>query len=146
MITQDDNSLSYVLTKLAVWIGAILSPIAAVMGTMVMVVLFSLVLEWAQALKDGVKIPWNRLILVCSKFALYLFAVLIAHLVEANVVSEVPWTKIVSGLLVVHELKSAGKIYGKLYGVNFFDALKDYIKAKGPQIPLVKDEEKEGKS
>lgn len=142
MISQDDNSLSYVLTKMAVWIGAILSPVMAVMGTMFAVVLFSVILEWVQSLKDGVGMKRDRLILISSKFFLYLFAVFIAHLVEANVVNEVPWVKIISGLLVVHELKSAGKIYAKLYGVNFFEAIKDYISKKGPELPIAPKEEK----
>lgn len=134
MITEDDYSLSYVFAKLVAWLLAILSQAMPVVGTMLLVVFLSLSLEILNDLKDRRLMARGRFLLILSKLVVYPLIVFAGHFVQVNISPVIPWVQALSGIIIVHELKSSGKIFASLYGVNFFDAVKDYIIELGPKF------------
>ena len=145
MISEDDQSVLYVMAKLGAWLMVVMSPILPVLGTMAFVVAVSFMMELFLDFKEGRGVKLERILLTLSKFVTYSLIILASFLIEKNVSPVIPWLQAISGIMIVHEVKSTGKVFAKIYGVNFFDAIKDYIVKAGPKItlPAKESEEKE---
>ncbi|MFD2917100.1 phage holin family protein [Psychroserpens luteus] len=114
--------------KLAFWLLALLSPVNAVMVTMVFLIIVDFITGSYASIKNRVPIRSSRIGHTISKFFIYNLVILAAFFLEEHIVNEVPFLKIIAGFIAITEIKSILENYNAIYGINPFKALTNLIK------------------
>ena len=114
--------------KFIFWLLTLLSPVNAVMVTMVFLIIVDFITGSYASYKNRVPIRSSRIGHTISKFFIYNLVILAAFFLEQHIVNEVPFLKIIAGFIAITEIKSILENYNKIYGVNPFKALIDFIK------------------
>lgn len=114
--------------KLIFWLLTLLSPIKAVMVTMVFLIIVDFITGSYASLKNRIPIRSARIGHTISKFFIYNLVILAAFFLEQHIVSEVPFLKIIAGFIAIAEIKSILENYNEIYGINPFKALINLIK------------------
>lgn len=117
--------------KLMFWLLTLLSPVNAVMVTMVFLIIVDFITGSYASLKNHVPIKSARIGHTISKFFIYNLVILAAFFLEKHIVNEVPFLKIIAGFIAIAEIKSILENYNEIYGINPFKALINLIKQTG---------------
>jgi hypothetical protein len=114
--------------KLMFWLLALLSPVNAVMVTMVFLIIVDFITGAYASIKNRIPIRSSRIGHTISKFFIYNLVILAAFFLEEHIVNEVPFLKIIAGFIAITEIKSILENYNDIYGVNPFKALVNLIR------------------
>lgn len=114
--------------KLLFWLLTLLSPVNAVMVTMVFLIIVDFITGSYASFKNNIPISSARIGHTISKFFIYNLVILAAYFLEQHIVNEVPFLKIIAGFIAITEIKSILENYNTIYGVNPFKALINLIK------------------
>lgn len=114
--------------KFVFWLLTLLSPVNAVMVTLVFLIIVDFITGSYASIKYHVPIRSSRIGHTISKFFIYNLVILAAFFLEKHIVNEVPFLKIIAGFIAITEIKSILENYNKIYGVNPFKALINFIK------------------
>lgn len=116
------------LIKFIFWLLALLTPVNAVMVTVIFLIIVDFITGSYASFKKHIPIRGSRITHTVSKFFIYNLVILAAYFLEKHIVSEVPFLKIIAGFIAIAEIKSILENYNKIYGVNPFKALVNFIK------------------
>ena len=83
------------------------------------------------AYKNKLTITSAKIEHTVSKFFIYNLVIISAYFLEKHIVNEVPFLKIIAGFIAVTEIKSILENFNKIYGVNPFKALHNFLKQSG---------------
>jgi len=114
--------------KILFWLGALCSPVKAIIITMVFLIIVDFITGAYAAYKKQIPIRSHRIMHTISKFVIYNLVILAAFFLEEYIVSEVPFLKIIAGFIAITEIKSILENFDKIYGVNPFKALINLLK------------------
>lgn len=136
------------IIKMLFWLFTLLSPVNAVMVTIVFLIVVDFITGAYASLKHQIPIRSSRIGHTISKFFIYNLVILAAFFLERHIVDEVPFLKIIAGFIAITEIKSILENYNKIYGVNPFKALINFIKLTPLKdtIAQLTDEERSEKS
>lgn len=110
------------------WLLALLSPVNAIMITIVFLIVVDFITGIYAAYKYRKPIKSSRIGHTVSKFFIYNLVILSAFFLEQYIVDEIPFLKIIAGFIAIAEIKSILENYNTIYGVNPFKALINVIK------------------
>ncbi len=113
------EKISYVIF----WLLAILSPVYAVMGTIVFLIIVDFVTGVFVTYKKKKQLRTVHIVHATSKVVIYNLVVLSAFLLEQFIIDEVPFLKIISGFIAVFEIKSIMQNFDVIYGVNLYKVI-----------------------
>lgn len=116
------------VVKFLFWLLALLSPVNAVMVTMVFLIIVDFITGAYASVKNNIAIRSSRIGHTISKFFIYNLVILAAFFLEEYIVNEVPFLKIIAGFIAITEIKSILENYNAIYGKNPFKALVNLIK------------------
>lgn len=116
------------IIKFVFWLFTLLSPVNAVMVTIVFLIVVDFITGSYASFKHHIPIRSSRIGHTISKFFIYNLVILAAFFLEKHIVNEVPFLKIIAGFIAITEIKSILENYNKIYGVNPFKALINFIK------------------
>jgi len=116
------------LIKFIFWLLALLTPVNAVMVTVIFLIIVDFITGSYVSFKRHIPIRGSRIAHTVSKFFIYNLVILAAYFLEKHIVNEVPFLKIIAGFIAIAEIKSILENYNKIYGVNPFRALVNFIK------------------
>nr|WP_321221339.1 phage holin family protein [uncultured Psychroserpens sp.] len=116
------------IVKLMFWLLTFLSPVNAVMVTMVFLIIVDFITGAYASIKNRIPIRSSKIGHTISKFFIYNLVILAAYFVEEHIVNEVPFLKIIAGFIAITEIKSILENYNVIYGINPFKALINLIK------------------
>ncbi len=132
-----DEGIIYLMTKLGVWIGVIISPIMPVIGTAFMVIGLNIITGVMASIKhrdQGDKwwqvLSLDKLFWAFTKFFIYSFVIVVSYSIEKNVIQYVPWVQVISGLITVVEIKSISENVKRIYGIDLLNGIKHYLNKK----------------
>ena len=114
--------------KILFWLGALCSPIKAIMITMVFLIIVDFITGAYASYKRKIPIRSHRIMNTISKFVIYNLVILAAFFLEEHIVNEVPFLKVIAGFIAITEIKSILENFDKIYGVNPFKALINLFK------------------
>ncbi|WP_299223495.1 phage holin family protein [uncultured Psychroserpens sp.] len=114
--------------KFVFWLLALLSPVNAVIVTMIFLIIVDFITGAYASFKNHVTIRSSRIGHTISKFFIYNLVILAAFFLEEHIVNEVPFLKIIAGFIAITEIKSILENYNVIYGKNPFKALVNLIK------------------
>lgn len=136
------------IIKMLFWLFTLLSPVNAVMVTIVFLIVVDFITGAYASLKHQIPIRSSRIGHTISKFFIYNLVILAAFFLERHIVDEIPFLKIIAGFIAITEIKSILENYNKIYGVNPFKALINFIKLTPLKdtIAQLTDEERSEKS
>ncbi|WP_299883604.1 phage holin family protein [uncultured Lacinutrix sp.] len=132
------------VVKLIFWLLTLLSPVSALMVTMVFLIIVDFITGSYASFKNHVPIRSARIGHTISKFFIYNLVIMAAFFLEEHIVNEVPFLKIIAGFIAIAEIKSILENYNQIYGINPFKALVNLIKLtalKDTIESLTKDEQ-----
>ncbi|WP_299119583.1 phage holin family protein [uncultured Tenacibaculum sp.] len=133
------------LSNIIFWLLALLSPLNGVLTTMMLLIVVDFITGSYAAIKHAVPIRSIRLGHTISKFFIYNLVIISAYFLEKHIVNEVPFLKIIAGFIAITEIKSILENYNKIYGVNPFKALHNFLKQSGLHSTVEQLTEKEKK-
>ncbi|NAS30943.1 hypothetical protein GTQ40_08185 [Flavobacteriaceae bacterium R38] len=133
------------LMNVCFWAMALISPMQAVMITMVFLIIVDFITGAYASYKNKVPIQSKRIGHTISKFFIYNLVIMASYFLEKNIVEEVPFLKIIAGFIAIAEIKSIMENFNKIYGVNPFKALINLLK-KGDLKDAIETLSKEGKN
>lgn len=116
------------IIKIMFWLFTLLSPVNAVMVTMVFLILVDFITGSYAAVKNHIPIRSSRIGHTVSKFFIYNLVILAAFFLEKYIVNEMPFLKIIAGFIAITEIKSVLENFNKIYGVNPFKVLVNLTK------------------
>ncbi|WP_299519817.1 phage holin family protein [Winogradskyella sp.] len=116
------------LIKFVFWLLTLLSPVNAVMVTIIFLIIVDFITGSYASLKKRIPIRGSRIAHTVSKFFIYNLVILAAYFLEKHIVDEVPFLKIIAGFIAIAEIKSILENYNSIYGVNPFKALINVMK------------------
>ncbi len=113
------------------WLSALLAPIKGVVITVILLIVVDFITgSYASYIKKE-PIESKRIRHTISKFFIYNLVVISAYFLEKNIVSEIPFLKVIAGFIAITEIKSILENYNRIYGVNPFKALINLLKKSG---------------
>ncbi|MFC5046968.1 phage holin family protein [Aquimarina hainanensis] len=116
------------VTHMIFWVLTILSPVNAVMITIVFLIVVDFITGSYASYKSKVPISSERIGNTISKFFIYNLVILASYFMEEHIVDEIPFLKIIAGFIALTEIKSIMENFNKIYGVNPFKALINLLK------------------
>lgn len=116
------------LIKLFFWLFTLLSPVNAIMTTIVFLIIVDFITGIYASYKNHEIIRASRIGHTASKFFIYNLVILSAFFLEKHIVNEIPFLKIIAGFIAIAEIKSILENYNEIYGINPFKALTNLIK------------------
>lgn len=122
------DTLSSAITKLGVWLGAILVPLYDVLGAVLVLVVIDFLTGIGAALKTKEGLSSKKLINTVNKFLFYSLTLLAAHVVELKITPALPWLQVVSGFIALTELRSVFENFNRIFGLNVWEYVKTLIK------------------
>ncbi|WP_348710655.1 phage holin family protein [Tenacibaculum sp. 190524A05c] len=127
------------------WLLAMLSPLNGVLTTIMFLIVVDFITGAYAALKVGISLKSEKIGNTISKFFIYNLVIISAYFLEKHIVNEVPFLKIIAGFIAITEIKSILENYNRIYGVNPFKALKEFLNYHGFRETLKPLNEKEKK-
>lgn len=129
------------LSNSTFWLLTLLAPLNGVMITVVLLIVVDFITGSYVSYIKGVAIKSKRIVHTVSKFFIYNLVIIAAFFLEKYIVSEVPFLKIIAGFIAIAETKSILENYTKIYGVDPFKALVNFMKQSGLKdtIDLISD-------
>ena len=110
------------------WLIALLSPLNAIMLTIVFLIIVDFITGCYSAIKKKIPIEAEKIKHSVSKFFLYNLVIISAFLLEKYIIKEIPFLKIISGFIALAEIKSIMENFNRIYGINPFKVLVEIIK------------------
>jgi phage-related holin len=129
------------LSNSTFWLLTLLAPLNGVMITVILLIVVDFITGSYVSYIKGVAIKSKRIGHTVSKFFIYNLVIIAAFFLEKYIVSEVPFLKIIAGFIAIAETKSILENYTKIYGVDPFKALVNFMKQSGLKdtINLISD-------
>ncbi len=118
-----DRAMQYIF-----WLIALISPIKTVMFTIGFLIMADFITGAYAAIKNKERIQSTRIAHTVSKFFIYNLVILSTFLLEEFIVKEIPFQRVITGFIAITEIKSILENFDKIYGVNPFKALVNFIK------------------
>jgi len=112
------------------WLLTLIAPITAVMFTIAFLIIVDFITGAYASYKKKIPISSERIGNTISKFFIYNLVVLSAFLLEKYIVKEIPFQRIITGFIAIAETKSILENFNKIYGINPFKVLVNFIKKK----------------
>ena len=118
-------------TTFTFWLLTLLAPLTGVIITVALLIVVDFITGSYASYVKRKPIESKRIGNTVSKFFIYNLVIISAYFLEKNIVSEVPFLKVIAGFIAITEIKSILENYNKIYGVNPFKALINLIKQTG---------------
>lgn len=113
------------------WLFTLLAPLTGVIITVVLLIVVDFITgSYASYIKKK-PIESKRIGHTVSKFFIYNLVIISAYFLEKEIVSEIPFLKVIAGFIAIAEIKSILENYNDIYGVNPFKALINVFKHSG---------------
>ncbi len=113
------------------WLFTLLAPLSGVMAVVVLLIVVDFITGSYASYVKKLPIEANKIRNTISKFFIYILVIVCAYFLEKEIVSEIPFLKVISGFIAIAEMKSILENYNKIYGINPFKALINMFKATG---------------
>lgn len=113
------------------WLFTLLAPLTGVVITVILLIVVDFITGSYASYVKKKPIESKRIGHTVSKFFIYNLVIISAYFLEKEIVSEVPFLKIIAGFIAIAEIKSILENYNKIYGVNPFKALVNFFKQTG---------------
>lgn len=119
------------LSNSTFWLLALIAPLNGVIITVALLIVVDFITGSYVSYIKGIAIKSKRIGHTISKFFIYNLVIISAYFLEKHIVSEVPFLKIIAGFIAIAEIKSILENYTKIYGVDPFKALVNFMKQSG---------------
>lgn len=113
------------------WLFTLLAPLNGVIITVALLIVVDFITGSYASYVNKKPIEGKRIGHTVSKFFIYNLVIISAYFLEKEIVSEVPFLKVIAGFIAIAEIKSILENYNKIYGVNPFKALINIFKHSG---------------
>ena len=115
-------------TSLTFWLFTQLTPLTGVIITVILLIVVDFITgSYASYVKRlPIKSKWIGH--TVSKLFIYNLVIISAYFLEEEIVSEVPFMKVIAGFISIAEIKSILENYNNIYGINPFKALINIFK------------------
>lgn len=125
---NNSETLSASLTKLGIWMGAIMAPLYDVLGAVLLLIVIDFLTGIGAAIKVKEGISSKKMRNTLNKFLFYSLTLLAAHVVELKITPALPWLNIVSGFVALTELRSVFENFNRIFGLNLWNYVKGLIR------------------
>ena len=125
------------------WLFTLLAPLTGVIITVILLIIVDFITGSYASYVKKKPIESKRIGHTISKFFIYNLVIVSAYFLEKEIVSEVPFLKVIAGFIAIAEIKSILENYNKIYGVNPFKALINFFKYSGLKETLKQISEQE---
>lgn len=131
--------LGSILIKGLYWVFTFLAPIHEVLLAVCFLILVDLILGLLAMRRTRQKFELSKLFWSISKFGIYSLVVISGYVLEI-LVPGIPFARIFGGLMGVREGKSIDRNFNRIYGFDFFKAVKVWLSNRNRDWSGVKDE------
>ena len=118
-------------TSFTFWLFTLLAPLTGVIITVILLIVVDFITGSYASYVKRKPIESKRIGHTDSKFFIYNLVIISAYFLEKEIVSEVPFMKVIAGFIAIAEIKSILENYNNIYGVNPFKALINIFKNSG---------------
>lgn len=118
-------------TSFTFWLFTLLAPLTGVIITVILLIVVDFITGSYASYVKRKPIESKRIGHTVSKFFIYNLVIISAYFLEKEIVSEVPFMKVIAGFIAIAEIKSILENYNNIYGVNPFKALINIFKNSG---------------
>lgn len=125
------------------WLFTLLAPLTGVIITVMLLIIVDFITGSYASYVKKKPIESKRIGHTVSKFFIYNLVIVSAYFLEKEIVSEVPFLKVIAGFIAIAEIKSILENYYRIYGVNPFKALTNFFKHSGLKDTLQQMSDKE---
>lgn len=125
---NEADPISITLTKLSIWMGAIMAPLYDVLGAVLLLIVIDFLTGIGAAFKEKEAVSSKKMRNTINKFMFYSLTLLAAHVVELKITPALPWLKIVSGFVALTELRSIFENFNRIFGLNLWNYVKGLIR------------------
>ncbi|NQY00927.1 MAG: phage holin family protein [Flavobacteriaceae bacterium] len=115
-------------TSFTFWLFTLLAPLTGVIITVILLIVVDFITGSYASYVKRKPIESKRIGHTVSKFFIYNLVIISAYFLEKEIVSEVPFMKVIAGFIAIAEIKSILENYNNIYGVNPFKALINIFK------------------
>lgn len=119
------------ISNVLFWLFTIIGPLQGVIFTVVLLIIVDFITGIYASYLKGVGIKSKRIGHTISKFFIYNLVIISAYFLEKNIVSEIPFLKIIAGFIAITKIKSVLENYTIIYGANPFKVLVNFMKHNG---------------
>ena len=113
------------------WLFTLLAPLTGVIITVILLIVVDFITGSYASYVKKTPIKGKRIRNTISKFFIYNLVIISAYFLEKEIVSEIPFLKIIAGFIAIAEIKSILENYNKIYGINPFKALINFFAVSG---------------
>ena len=118
-------------TSFTFWLFTLLAPLTGVIITVILLIVVDFITGSYASYVKRKPIESKRIGHTVSKFFIYNLVIISAYFLEKEIVSEVPFMKVIAGFISIAEIKSILENYNNIYGINPFKALINIFKNSG---------------
>ncbi|MDT7832386.1 phage holin family protein [Flavobacteriaceae bacterium S356] len=116
------------VSNISFWLLTMIIPLSGVIFTVILLIVVDFITGSYASYMNGIGISSKRIGHTISKLFIYNLVIISAHFLETNIVDEIPFLKIIAGFIAITEIRSILENYTKIYGVNPFKVLLQFIK------------------
>jgi len=113
------------------WLFTLLAPLTGVIITVILLIVVDFITGSYASYVERRPIRSKQISHTISKFFIYNLVIISAYFLEKEIISEVPFLKVIAGFIAIAEIKSILENYNKIYGVDPFKALINIFKHSG---------------
>jgi len=125
---NDSQTYSAALTKLSIWMGALMVPLYDILLSVLLLIVIDFFTGIGSAIKRKEGISSRKMRNTLNKFLFYSLTLLAAHIVEVKITPALPWLNIVSGFVALTELRSIFENFNVIFGLNIWTYVKGLIR------------------
>lgn len=118
-------------TNFTFWLLTLLAPLTGVIITVILLIVVDFITGSYASYVKKLPIEGKRIRNTVSKFFIYNLVIISAYFLEKEIVSEIPFLKVIAGFIAIAEIKSILENYNKIYGINPFKALINFFRVTG---------------